>query len=74
MICIERPANQITLSPLIHRHTMSSIGDEKMNNPRLAGKSCAEFIAIMSNLNLAPPKMIDVAVLANKRGGVRHEA
>ena len=57
-----------------HGHKVSSIGEEKRGNPRLAGKSRDEFIAIMQNLDLAPPKMIGVAVPANKRGGVRHEA
>ena len=57
-----------------HGHKVSSIGEEKRGNPRLAGKSRDEFIAIMKNLDLAPPKMIGVAVPANKRGGVRHEA
>ncbi len=52
----------------------STIGDEKRSNPRLAGKSREEFIAIMNNLKLAPPKMIAIAVPANKRGGVRQEA
>jgi glyoxylase-like metal-dependent hydrolase (beta-lactamase superfamily II) len=55
-------------------HTVSSIGEEKKGNPRLAGKTRTEFIEIMRNLRLDPPKMIDVAVPANKRGGVRHDA
>jgi sulfur dioxygenase len=54
--------------------THSTIGDEKRSNPRLAGKSREEFIVIMNNLKLAPPKMIAIAVPANKRGGVRQEA
>jgi len=57
-----------------HGRLHSTIGAEKKNNPRLAGKSRDEFIAIMQNLNLAPPKMLDIAVPANKRGGVRQEA
>lgn len=52
----------------------STIGDEKRSNPRLAGKTREEFIDIMANLKLAPPKMIDIAVPANKRSGLRHEA
>jgi glyoxylase-like metal-dependent hydrolase (beta-lactamase superfamily II) len=54
--------------------TESTIGQEKTENPRLAGKSRAEFIAIMQSLNLAPPKMLEIAVPANKHGGVRQEA
>jgi sulfur dioxygenase len=57
-----------------HGRLQSTIGVEKKNNPRLAGKSRDEFIAIMQNLNLAPPKMLDIAVPANQRGGVRQEA
>ena len=47
----------------------STVGAEKAGNPRLAGKSREEFIALMAALDLEPPKMIDVAVPANRRGG-----
>lgn len=43
----------------------SSIGEEKRANPRLAGKSEAEYVAIMNALNLPNPKMMDIAVPAN---------
>ncbi len=49
-----------------HGRTESTIGAEKQGNPRLAGKSKEEFIAIMGALDLAPPKMIDTAVPANQ--------
>ena len=45
--------------------TSSSIGEEKRANPRLAGKSEAEYVSLMNNLNLPNPKMMDVAVPAN---------
>lgn len=45
--------------------TASSIGEEKRHNPRLAGKTEAEYVAIMQNLNLPNPKMMDIAVPAN---------
>jgi glyoxylase-like metal-dependent hydrolase (beta-lactamase superfamily II) len=45
--------------------TASSIGEEKRFNPRLAGKSEAEYVAIMNGLNLPPPKLMDIAVPAN---------
>lgn len=45
--------------------TVSSIGEEKRHNPRLAGKSMAEYIAIMNSLKLPNPKMMDIAVPAN---------
>lgn len=43
----------------------SSIGEEKHHNPRLAGKTEAEYVAIMRALNLPNPKLMDVAVPAN---------
>jgi sulfur dioxygenase len=45
--------------------TASSIGEEKRHNPRLAGKTEAEYVGIMNNLNLPNPKLMDVAVPAN---------
>lgn len=45
--------------------TASSIGEEKRHNPRLAGKTEAEYVAIMRELNLPDPKMMDIAVPAN---------
>ncbi|TCK84359.1 MBL fold metallo-hydrolase [Paraburkholderia sp. BL9I2N2] len=45
--------------------TASRIGDEKRFNPRLSGKSEAEYIRIMDSLNLPNPAMMDVAVPAN---------
>ncbi len=50
-------------------HTMSTIGEEKRWNPRLAGKSREAFIQIMDNLGLAPPKHIHEAVPANRACG-----
>ncbi len=52
---------------------VSCIGQEKTINPRLAGKTRDEFIAIMKSLNLPRPKMIDVAVPANRMCGVTEE-
>ena len=46
----------------------STIEDEKNNNPRLQVNSPDEYIEIMKNLKLANPKMMDIAVPANKRG------
>ena len=43
----------------------STIGEEKRANPRLAGKTEAEYVDIMRNLNLPNPQMMDVAVPAN---------
>ena len=46
----------------------STIGNEKNNNPRLQVSSKEEYAEIMDNLNLANPKMMDVAVPANLKG------
>lgn len=54
--------------------THSSIGAEKHHNPRIAGKTEAEFVAIMEGLNLPKPKRIDEAVPANLTSGLRHDA
>ncbi len=45
--------------------TASSIGEEKRHNPRLAGKTEAEYVDIMNKLNLPSPKMMDIAIPAN---------
>ena len=45
--------------------TVSTIGEEKKFNPRLQVSSAQEYATIMNNLNLANPKMMDVAVPAN---------
>jgi sulfur dioxygenase len=52
----------------------STIGTEKTTNPRVAGKSLAEFKAIMEGLNLPKPGRIDEAVPANLNSGLRHDA
>jgi sulfur dioxygenase len=50
-------------------HTMSTIGEEKRHNPRVAGKSREEFVHILDNLNLPRPSRIDEAVPANRMCG-----
>lgn len=54
--------------------TQSSIGAQKQNNPRVSGKTEAEFITIMDELHLPPPKRINEAVPANLTLGIRHDA
>lgn len=49
---------------------VSNIAQEKASNARLAGKSRDEFIEIMNNLNLPKPRLIDIAVPANRMCGV----
>jgi len=48
---------------------VSSIGEEKQFNARIAGKSEAEFVHTMETLNLPMPKKIHEAVPANLAGG-----
>jgi sulfur dioxygenase len=53
--------------------TVSTIGEEKLFNPRLKVKSVDEYIDLMSNLKLPNPKMMDVAVPANIQVGLHQE-
>jgi sulfur dioxygenase len=53
--------------------TVSTIGEEKLFNPRLQVKSVDEYVELMNNLKLSNPKMMDVAVPANMRVGLRQE-
>lgn len=50
---------------------VSCIGEEKALNARIAGKTLDEFVQIMDNLNLAPPKRLHEAVPANLLGGIK---
>ncbi len=52
----------------------STIGAEKRSNPRVAGKTLAEFSAIMDTLSLPKPKRIEEAVPANLTSGIQHDA
>ena len=54
--------------------THTTIGAEKAGNPRIAGKTQAEFVAIMDALGLPKPKRMDEAVPANLTSGLRHDA
>ena len=52
---------------------VSTIGEEKAYNPRLQVSSRADYIELMSNLNLPNPKMMDVAVPENMKMGITLE-
>ena len=55
--------------------TASSVGEERMFNPRLGGQILEDdFVGYMKHLGLAHPKMIEVAVPANLRCGRVAEA
>jgi glyoxylase-like metal-dependent hydrolase (beta-lactamase superfamily II) len=51
--------------------TSSTIAQEREHNSRVAGRTRDEFVEMMRSLNLPRPKLIDVAVPANKRLGLR---
>jgi sulfur dioxygenase len=53
--------------------TVSTIGEEKLFNPRLKVKSVDEYADLMNNLKLPNPKMMDVAVPANMHVGLHQE-
>ena len=50
--------------------TVSTIGEEKRYNPRLQVKSVDDYVALMANLKLPNPKMMDVAVPSNMKIGM----
>ncbi len=49
-------------------NTVSSIEEQKKNNPRLQVNSAQEYAEVMNNLKLENPKMMDVAISANIKG------
>jgi sulfur dioxygenase len=53
--------------------TVSTIGEEKRFNPRLQVRSIDEYVALMGNLKLPNPKMMDVAVPANLHVGLHQD-
>jgi glyoxylase-like metal-dependent hydrolase (beta-lactamase superfamily II)/rhodanese-related sulfurtransferase len=55
--------------------TVSSVGEERRFNPRLGGEIGEDdFVGYMSNLGLAHPKQMDIAVPANLKCGRRDGA
>ena len=53
--------------------TVSTIGEERAFNPRLRVKSVDEYVDVMNNLHLPNPKMMDVAIPANRHIGLHQE-
>jgi glyoxylase-like metal-dependent hydrolase (beta-lactamase superfamily II) len=49
--------------------TRSTIAEEKAHNPRLQIKDIAAYVEFMNNLHLPNPKLMDVAVPANRACG-----
>jgi glyoxylase-like metal-dependent hydrolase (beta-lactamase superfamily II) len=54
--------------------SVSTIGWEKRHNARLANRTCAQFVELMGKLDLPRPKLIDVALPANRNLGLPHGA
>ena len=50
--------------------TVTTVGEEKRLNRRVARRTEAEFVTIMGELHLPAPKMLDEAVSANRACGV----
>lgn len=59
-----------------HQHYVSSVAQERQNNPRFLGKSRDEFIELMNHLDLPAPCLIHQAVPANRQCGkeLKHAA
>ena len=53
-------------------NAVSTIGWERRHNARLAGRERGAFVALMAELHLPKPKMIDIAVPANQLLGIPH--
>jgi glyoxylase-like metal-dependent hydrolase (beta-lactamase superfamily II) len=51
--------------------TVSTIGEEKAHNPRLQVQSKQQYVDLMNGLVLASPRLMDVAVPANRACGRR---
>jgi len=51
---------------------VSTIGWEKAHNARLTGRGRNDFVALMNGLHLPQPKLIDIAVPANRNLGLPH--
>jgi rhodanese-related sulfurtransferase len=54
--------------------TVSTIGEERRNNPRLQVASIDDYVALMNGLHLPNPKMMDVAVPRNQHIGLSQDA
>jgi sulfur dioxygenase len=52
--------------------TVTTIGEEKRFNSRIANRTREEFARVMNGLNLPKPRLIDEAVPANRACGVEH--
>lgn len=49
--------------------TSSTLGEERRHNPRLQVRDAEEYAELMGNLNLDQPRLIDIAIPANRACG-----
>jgi sulfur dioxygenase len=63
------PATEVWPGHDYRGNTHSTIGSERLSNPRFVGQTAESFAALMSALRLPPPRLIETAVPANKRAG-----
>jgi glyoxylase-like metal-dependent hydrolase (beta-lactamase superfamily II)/rhodanese-related sulfurtransferase len=62
--CIVYPAHDYA------GRTASTVGEEKILNPRIGGAANEnDFVGYMENMNLPHPKLLDIAVPANRKAG-----
>ncbi len=54
--------------------TVSTIGEEKRHNPRLQVADKQAYVELMNSLKLEDPRLMDVAVPANRRCGLKQAA
>ena len=54
--------------------TVSTIGEEKHHNPRLQVRSRQAYVELMNGLELDDPKMMDIAIPANRACGLLNAA
>lgn len=54
-------------------NTVSTIGEERAHNPRLQVDSVQEYVDLMNDLKLPNPRLMDVAVPANRRIGLAQD-
>ena len=54
--------------------TVSTIGEEKHHNPRLQVRSRQAYVELMNGLDLDDPKMMDIAIPANRACGLLNAA
>lgn len=54
--------------------TVSSIGEEKRHNPRLQVTDKQAYVELMKGLKLDDPRLMDVAVPANRSCGLKSAA